>query len=341
MSSLPKIPANHAQERRGVLAVAKAAIEMGQIWRETPMVDVGIDGQLEYVDPRGHATGQMLAVQVKSGQSFFEHEEASCFKHYIADKHRAYWERFPLPVILILHHPSFGRSHWVDARQVLRTPSSAQLPFVRVPKKNVLETTPSTLLFENAGVQAEAYITDLDEVIKHLVGKRSTEGTFPLSFFDLFVLGLTNFHRSVYFGIDLALTTAESNMALSGSDKFVGVGVGAPEHQFLFDYVRFLVGQHLAAVDFADCLVDWIDREVHPHFVAPLTSRGRQLAARISELEDHFVSSGVLQDDGNLRIAQDGVFEMAPGSYFVRIPRISEFGKLVASRRHLESDSIA
>ena len=58
---LPSVPANLHQERAGVLAVASEVNRMGLIWRETEMVDVGIDGHIEFVDDLGRATGQLVA----------------------------------------------------------------------------------------------------------------------------------------------------------------------------------------------------------------------------------------------------------------------------------------
>lgn len=40
------------------------------------------------------------------------------------EKHKRYWESFPLPVLLVLHDPDSGKSYWTDARQALRTPGS-------------------------------------------------------------------------------------------------------------------------------------------------------------------------------------------------------------------------
>ena len=62
---------NYQQERNGILAFSMEVNKLGLIWRETPMVDVGIDGQIELVDDDGNATGRILAVQIKSGASYF------------------------------------------------------------------------------------------------------------------------------------------------------------------------------------------------------------------------------------------------------------------------------
>ncbi len=67
---LPNFSAESVQERIGVNQVALTVSELGQIWRETPMADVGIDGQIEYVDGQGNATGCLVAAQVKSGPSY-------------------------------------------------------------------------------------------------------------------------------------------------------------------------------------------------------------------------------------------------------------------------------
>lgn len=182
---LPKAPANYLQERKGIVAVATAALTMGgHIWRETPNADVGIDGQLEFVDESGFATGHTLAVQVKSGPSYFQNESPTHVKYYPAEKHRQYWERFPLPVILILHNPDSDTSIWVDARQHLRNPGTAMHAYIAVPKSAVLQKATRNTLFENLGLHAEKFIPSIPEVLTTMVRKREPSNSF--SFFDLF-----------------------------------------------------------------------------------------------------------------------------------------------------------
>ena len=129
---LPMAPANYAQERRGISAVAAVAANLGQIWRETPTGDVGIDGQLEFVDASGCATGKTVAVQVKSGPSYLKGEDSRTYAFYPEGKHRTYWERYPLPVLLMLHDTDSGQTYWTDARQHLRNrtgPRPQPFPF--------------------------------------------------------------------------------------------------------------------------------------------------------------------------------------------------------------------
>lgn len=323
---LPKVPHTETQERRGINAVAEVAASLEIIWRETPRADVGIDGQLEYVDPERFATGRTIAVQVKCGPSFFMHHDETAWRFYPETKHRLYWERYPLPVLLVLHDPAATRSYWTDARQALRSPASSDQAAIFVPKANILQTAAATQLFESCGITGGPFISDLGDVLTTMLERRTGNAGFDLSFFTLFVHGLTNICRSVYFGMDLALAAAEAS--LEESDSEFGVGVGSDEHEFLFEYIKFLVAHHLADVDFADCMIDWYDRELQPHFVAPLTSRGRQLVKVIHERESALVASGRMSPEGLLHVAQEGFFAMVPESYFRRLPRIAMFEKL-------------
>jgi hypothetical protein len=318
---LPTAGRTYSQERKGIAAVQSFAASKDQIWRETSTGDVGIDGQLEYVNDGGHATGKLVAVQVKSGPSYFEHPTEHGWKFYPEAKHRLYWEQFPLPVILVLHDPGTGRCYWIDARQALRVPRREDQTFIVVPKENVLADTAPLALFETAGVQEATFLDNLDDVLALLIRTRCDNGGFVLSYFDLFVQGLTNIARSIYYGMDLIDSAVAYNLDRAGS-KF-GMGLGSVEDELLFGFVKLLLAQDLADINFSDCLIDWVDRKMHPHFVAPLTKRGRDLVELIHVREEELATAGRMT--GSLRVAQEGFFQMVPMSYYRRLPRIWDF----------------
>lgn len=187
----------------------------------------------------------------------------------------------------------------------------------------MLEEAESVALFENAGVQDKPFIQEIENVLKQLLATKSQSWSFPLSYFDLFVHGLTNICRSIYFGMDAVCNAVEYN--LEALESPVGMGMVDEEHQFVFGFVKFLVAQNLAQIDYADCLIDWVDREMKPHFVAPLTSRGRALVALIHEQEAQLVAEGKLPNGNGYHVAQEGFFGMIPESYARRFPRIREF----------------
>lgn len=331
MMTFPSTPANYRQERVGVAALQLFAAASGQIWRETSTGDVGIDGQLEHVDTTGAATGRTVAVQIKCGPSYFANPTTHGWKFYPDPKHRLYWERYPLPVLLVLHDPASQQSYWVDVRKILRTPGTENVAYFEVPKQNVLQSSTPDQLFMHVGVQEDAFIETLDAVVDVLVQLRSNEGSLlPISYFDLFTQGLTNICRSLYFSMDLVMKAAESNLDAIGSE--FGVGLGHPDYEFIFGYIRFLVAQHLADVDFADCLIDWQDRQMVPKFNAPLTVRGRALVRAIDAREQAFVNTGELPNGGGLKVAQEGFVEMVEMSYFRRLPRIRQFQEVLRSK---------
>lgn len=318
---LPKTPANYQTERLGVTAVASAIAQMGLIWRETSTGDVGIDGQIEYVNADGLATGRLISVQIKSGTSYFSHETQHSYLFYPEDKHRNYWEQHPLPVILILHDPKGGLSYWADVRQQLRGEEPKKA--LSISKTQVLQRANPYELFQSTGLDSAVFIDSLSEVLVQMLRRRSKNASFPISHFDLFAHGLTNIARSIYFGMDVALMVAEAN--LIADDSEFGVGVGPEEHEFLFDFVKFLIAQNLARVNFADCLIDWLDRQMQPHFVAPLTSRGREMVRLIHSIEAEMVASKRLPDAGFVHVAQEAFFKMVPASFSSRLPRIQMF----------------
>ena len=186
--------------------------------------------------------------------------------------------------------------------------------------------------FWNNRLNAEEFVDDLEEVLKLMAHKSAPHVTFPVSYIELFAQGLTNITRSLYFGMDLACTIAEVNLSTSDSES--GVGIGHTEHAFLFDYVKLVVSQDLAAVDFGDCLIDWQDRRMHPHFVAPLTSRGRRLVDLIDSQENRLRNSGLLDSQEGLRVAQERFMQILfTHSDVHRVPLAQSFASLLRNGR--------
>ncbi len=99
-------------ERIGVNAVERTVTaEIKWIWREQPVADFGVDGQIETVDHDGRPTGYLFAVQVKSGPSYFR-GTGETIPFYVDEDHVKYWDQHALPVILVLHNPDDGQMLW-------------------------------------------------------------------------------------------------------------------------------------------------------------------------------------------------------------------------------------
>lgn len=272
---LPSVTDSDFTERDGVNAVAVAVNRARMIWRETVLRDVGIDGQIEHVNAFGQATGSMVFVQIKSGASYFAAETEADVPNYPSERHRAYWERVLLPVILVLHDPRDHRTFWVDARDAIRR---GEHP-IRVPKVNVFDAAGVTSAM---GPVPNKPLTLPSLALQMTHHKHDAQG-FPLDFFDLFAHGLTNLCQSVYFGMDLVMNVVEAKLTLDPDGP--GWSLGAAEYDFLLDYVRFLVQQDLARIDFDDFWRQWQHRQLVGAFLAPLTARGASLVNYLGQLE--------------------------------------------------------
>ncbi|MFG2496879.1 DUF4365 domain-containing protein [Streptomyces sp. NPDC048441] len=101
-------------EREGVTWIGHLVTrELGWIFREQSTVDVGIDAHFEVVDrATSRATGQLLAVQIKSGQSYFASPTSDGWWFVANAAHVDYWLGHSLPVIVALYNPETRKVYW-------------------------------------------------------------------------------------------------------------------------------------------------------------------------------------------------------------------------------------
>lgn len=273
----PKVLPTYFQERAGVLRVAALLNAAGMIFRETPNADVGLDGYVELVDENGSATGKTIAVQIKSGKSYLN-DAGDAWRFTPPEKHRHYWEMYPLPVILMIHDPDSDEVFWTDVRFQLRSRGGAAGPLL-VPKTSTLEASGGGL-FATCGSSGAGLLPE-EEVLRLLVTTRSDNASFPLSYIDIFLDGLTDIGRKLFFSVGMCFDLAEFKLP----EGFPGgVGMGGGEQAFLDGYLRLLVEQSLAHVDYSDVLIDIENRGMYPTILVPLTSRGRRVLGLCREL---------------------------------------------------------
>ena len=185
----PQLQDEYFKERDGVIAVTHIVNKMRCIWRETPNADVGIDGQIEYTDNDGNATGKMVAVQVKSGKSYLVFRKDD-IAFSIQEKHRAYWENFPVPVILVIYDKEQDVAYWEDVRRALRS-GSCNGKTLYIPKSQVFSAERKDFIFASCGTP-EQELLDVGEIVAHMLTSANPEPFFRVSFFDLFAHGLTD-----------------------------------------------------------------------------------------------------------------------------------------------------
>lgn len=122
-------------ERIGVNEVERIVLsELGWIFREQPIEDMGIDAHLERVQ-EGSPDGKLLALQIKSGSSHFK-EKKDSYTYYGKIVHLDYWTGHSLPVVLVAHLPETNQTFWqvINEKTVTRTRKGWK---VEIPKSNV------------------------------------------------------------------------------------------------------------------------------------------------------------------------------------------------------------
>ncbi len=135
-----KWPKTKITENQGLLYIEQLVNEHGNIFRKTHLEeDIGIDGVIEFVKD-GEATGRLLAIQVKSGDSYVAPGKDRFIVH-VDEAHLNYWQNYNLPVVLVCYSPSQKLAAWQDIKQYIqfqRKREKVSIKFIEVPFRKEL-----------------------------------------------------------------------------------------------------------------------------------------------------------------------------------------------------------
>ncbi len=101
---------------------------------------------------------------------------------------------------------------------------------IKIPKRNIFDISTKSAIFETVGDFDEPFM-EIKDVFHTMVLKRCNSLSFNLSYLDLFLLGITNMGRQIYFDMSIAMDIAECRSPY--------VAGGGSEYDFLYEYVRF------------------------------------------------------------------------------------------------------
>lgn len=112
--------------------------------------DFGIDGYLDVVTQDGAVTGQSIAVQIKSGQSFFKTRTSNGFTFYGEKKHLNYYLNQKNPILIIIHDDKLNLTLWqvFEITNTERTPTGWKM---NIPIKNKFDISSIDKLLEIVG----------------------------------------------------------------------------------------------------------------------------------------------------------------------------------------------
>ncbi|MSM38683.1 MAG: DUF4365 domain-containing protein [Geobacter sp.] len=148
-------------ERLGVSALDHFFSEQGWLFREQPTHDYGIDAHVEIVENE-RPTGKLIALQIKSGASFFKEETDDSYIFRTDDKHVAYWVGHSMPVVLVIYNTQTKTAHWQHVSRE-NVESTGKYWKIEIPKDNTLANAKHTLDAFESLTQPEKYIRPTEE----------------------------------------------------------------------------------------------------------------------------------------------------------------------------------
>ncbi len=118
---LPKSNKSNKEGRKGV-SILTTIVEDQLNWLlriNHQENDFGIDAYIDIVTDEGYLTGKSIAVQIKSGKSYFKRETDYGWKYYGENKHLNYYLNHEIPVILVIVDTISEKAYWeiLDASQ--------------------------------------------------------------------------------------------------------------------------------------------------------------------------------------------------------------------------------
>jgi len=161
-------------ERLGVNAVEKSVLEeLEWLFREVPVLDFGIDGQIEIVES-GDPKNKLFAVQIKSGNSYLTETAAGkdkYFTYYPSATHYHYWTNSSIPVIGVFRDDK-GILYWqkLSANTIEKTKKGYKL---EIPITNIFDKSCKANLeqFHKDWVPKSEYpILDKTSTVQSLLG---------------------------------------------------------------------------------------------------------------------------------------------------------------------------
>jgi hypothetical protein len=159
----PKRTQANATAEIGVGIVAAIVRErLGWEFRKTPQEsDFGVDGYIDIVTPDGYVTGKSLAVQIKTGPSYFAEQTPTGWRYRGDLKHINYYLNMSNKVIiLVVDH--ITREAWWRLFEAYETDCSGNSWTLLIPNSNLLDFNTKSVLEVIAGPVID-YLPHLNE----------------------------------------------------------------------------------------------------------------------------------------------------------------------------------
>ena len=111
--------------QQGINLIERVVLAMGSAWHPSnASLDVGIDGEIELVDPTTHdALNLIIRVQGKATTALFPRETSNGFEWPVDERDLNYWLSGNAPVVFVVARPKDNEAYWVDVKQHFADPA--------------------------------------------------------------------------------------------------------------------------------------------------------------------------------------------------------------------------
>ncbi len=142
-------------DRDGVHLVGRiVSRDLGWLFRPQDVADQGIDAQVE-VAVAGQATGRLIALQIKTGATYFRRAKGGGWTFYYSERERNLWNGHALPVMVVLVNTDNDTAFWqrISPATERRTPKKFA---VTVPESQTVSTASAAWEIAASGLEQVA-----------------------------------------------------------------------------------------------------------------------------------------------------------------------------------------
>jgi hypothetical protein len=134
-------------ERKAIYDTAKFFTECGWIFREQPVVDLGVDALVETPIDENKKI-KIFALQIKGGESNFQRKR-NYLTFYFSERHYHYWNAIceNHPLLIILQDNSTNKIYWQEYNQNLITKTSKHWK-LDIPLDNILNEDSKKIIID-------------------------------------------------------------------------------------------------------------------------------------------------------------------------------------------------
>ena len=248
--------------------------------------DIGIDAIIEIREKEYTSSGKFIAIQLKSGNSFFKNETEDYYYLYMDNNHIEYWLKCLMPVLFIIYSPSEKQAFWhkIDKESLSRKKKSYK---IKIPKDNRLSTTSKHELLQFFYGKIYSTKNEFKKIHDDLRNLRDDQSiNISINGFEVFINGLMDMCLQLYFHTDII------NELLSIKSSDIG-GYVFPELIFFEKYFEIINFHNLLFGSFSFELEMMRNKKMLPQFIKPLSQNGSKFLSYLPfkgfELHDRII----------------------------------------------------